>query len=91
VDYVQQLASMEALRLVEQKLRPSVDRANSSTGFVKIGLEVPTMTPPAPLLEPDDMIAVEPPCHPEEPIKVGEQWGEELHCLICGRIFVLPI
>jgi hypothetical protein len=36
------------------------------------------------------MIAVEPPCHPDEPIKVSEEWDKELHCLVCGKIFVLP-
>ena len=42
---------------------------------------------PDPLVEPDDMVIVEPPCHPNEPIKVPEQATEHVHCLICGSSF----
>ena len=47
-------------------------------------LEIPT---PEPLHEPDDMVIVEPPCHPNEPIKVPEAAAERLHCLVCGVPF----
>jgi len=90
VDFAQGLASMEAMRLVEQQLRPTAEKINRSSGFIKMELQTPTVNPPAPLFETDDMIAVEPPCHPEEPIKVSEEWDEELHCLVCGKVFVLP-
>ncbi len=89
VDYAQALASMEAMRLVERELRPAADRLNRSSDFLKMEFEVPRVGPPAPLFEPDDMIAVEPPCHPEEPLKIIEEWDGELHCLMCGRAFVL--
>jgi hypothetical protein len=42
-----------------------------------------------PLSEPNDMVGVEPPCHPFEPVKVLEGWSEPLHCLVCGSAFVL--
>jgi hypothetical protein len=42
---------------------------------------------PVPPVDPDDMIIVEPPCHPFEPIKVIEDWTEPLHCLVCGQRF----
>lgn len=45
--------------------------------------------PPSPLHEASDMIKVEPPCHPWEPIKVDEHWGEAIHCLLCGASFAL--
>lgn len=44
---------------------------------------------PDPLVEPDDMIIVEPPCHPNEPLKVPEASTEQVHCLICGRPFTV--
>lgn len=49
-----------------------------------LGLETPE-----PLHEPDDMMIVEPPCHPHEPIKVPEDAPQPLHCLICGEPFAL--
>lgn len=89
VDYAQGLASIEAMRLVERELRPVADSFTESSEFLKIELEVPRLVPPTPLFESDDMIAVEPPCHPDEPIKVVEEWGGELHCLRCGKTFIV--
>lgn len=42
---------------------------------------------PDPLVELDDMVIVEPPCHPNEPIKVPGHATQKLHCLICGSEF----
>jgi hypothetical protein len=49
-------------------------------------LELP---PPEPLIEPNDMTIVEPPCHPNEPIKVPEESLTRLHCLICAEPFAV--
>ncbi|MFJ6003670.1 hypothetical protein [Arthrobacter sp. NPDC092385] len=43
-------------------------------------------TPDA-LAEPDDMIIAEPPCHPNEPVKVPEENLKQVHCLVCGSAF----
>jgi endogenous inhibitor of DNA gyrase (YacG/DUF329 family) len=91
VDYIQALAAIEAMRIVERELKPSVDRLNQTGGgFVSMELKLPTAVPPSPLFEPDDMVAVEPPCHPEEPVKLMEGWEGELYCLICGEGFIIP-
>lgn len=42
---------------------------------------------PDSLVEPDDMMIVEPPCHPNEPLKVPAGALERLHCLVCGVPF----
>ncbi|TDZ93892.1 hypothetical protein [Mycobacteroides salmoniphilum] len=44
---------------------------------------------PTPLIEPDDMIIVEPPCHPWEPVKVPEERADTgpIHCLVCGETY----
>jgi len=34
--------------------------------------------------EPDDMRRVDFQCHPEDPLKVAEDWDGAVHCLICG-------
>lgn len=54
-------------------------KPNASFSF-----DIPT---PEALHEPDDMVIVEPPCHPNEPIKVPEQSTERVHCLVCGMVF----
>jgi predicted RNA-binding Zn-ribbon protein involved in translation (DUF1610 family) len=90
VEYLQAIASIEALRIVEQEFRPTIEGINRGSGLLSMEMEVPVLSPPAPLFEPDDMIAVEPPCHPGEPFKISEEWNEELHCRVCGMVFVLP-
>lgn len=53
------------------------------------GFRVSMNPPPPPLVELNDMEAVAPPCHPEEPIKIEEHWSEPIHCLVCGSAFVV--
>lgn len=54
-------------------------KANSS---FTLGIEAPE-----PLSEPDDMVIVEAPCHPNEPLKVPEGRTVRVHCLVCGTAF----
>lgn len=42
---------------------------------------------PDPLVELDDMMIVAPPCHPWEPVKVPQEAGFGLYCLICGESY----
>ena len=51
-------------------------------GNFTFGLETPD-----PLIEPDAMVIVAPPCHDTEPVKVPETATAEVHCLICGQAF----
>jgi hypothetical protein len=44
---------------------------------------------PDPIAEPNDMVIAEPPCHPNEPVKVPEASTGRLHCLICGTVYAV--
>ena len=44
---------------------------------------------PGALAEPDDMMIAEPPCHPNEPVKVPEEYALKVHCLVCGSAFAV--
>lgn len=48
-----------------------------------------TAPAPTPLHEPNDMIIIESPCHPWEPVKVPQQRADSapLYCLLCGEEF----
>lgn len=87
VDYLQAVAANEAMRMVESELGLTVDNVKRSEGLLQIKLDVPHLNPPAPLFEDNDMVAIEPPCHPEEPLKVVEDWDDIVHCLVCGTQF----
>jgi hypothetical protein len=51
---------------------------------VRVNMNMPDITRPEPLMEPDDMVRVDYPCHPGEPLKVEESWAGEVSCLVCG-------
>lgn len=84
LDHAQAAVMPEAMRAITETL----DDAFKSSKHVKFkkssdtGRDLPT---PNVLHEPDDMIIVEPPCHPSEPVKVPEQATGRVHCLICGE------
>lgn len=42
---------------------------------------------PLPMIEPNDMFAVQSPCHPWEPVKVSPQARSPFYCLACGSPF----
>lgn len=54
---------------------------NSNSSF-SAGVDTPD-----PLAEPNDMVIVEPPCHPNEPLKIPEDAAGRIYCLICGSAF----
>lgn len=39
--------------------------------------------------DPDDMVIVEPPCHPFEPLKVLDDRLDRIYCLTCGLPFTV--
>ena len=47
---------------------------------------------PAPLVEPNDMLIIESPCHPWEPVKVPQAraGSSPLFCLVCGESIYPP-
>lgn len=85
VDYMREIAMGSAMQAiadeVKQTLRP---RRNKMLSFSVKSSDVQT---PSPLTEPPDMVIVQSPCHPWEPIKVLDDWTERIHCLVCGEIF----
>jgi hypothetical protein len=44
-------------------------------------------TPDA-LVEPDDMMIAEAPCHPNEPVKIPDE-TTKVYCLVCGSAFAV--
>lgn len=59
--------------------------AQSSGGLIRAELKGPDIPPASdPLTEQNDMRRVDFPCHPEEPLKVLDDWSHPVYCLICG-------
>lgn len=63
-------------------------RNNEHLKFKRTGRFSLNTPAPAPLIEPnDDMVIIESPCHPNEPVKLTRVATAHLHCLICGSEF----
>lgn len=71
---------------VAEQFGESLSGLERRSGPVQISVTDDLAPEPEPLPdEPDDMRRVDPACHPEEPIKVLEEWSGPVHCLICGN------
>ncbi|MEJ7634026.1 hypothetical protein [Aeromicrobium sp.] len=86
LNYVEAAATPGIERLVEQQLGDMFKGMKniSYKPNQNFHLDGPDSEP---LHEPDDMMIVEPPCHPNEPLKVPDEAIDRIHCLICGSPF----
>ncbi|MHB1004925.1 MAG: hypothetical protein ACYC3S_04690 [Chloroflexota bacterium] len=84
LEYARQTAMAEAMGPALRRFARGIRHINKQGGFVHLRTEVPSVSRPDALIEPDDMVRVDFPCHPEEPLKVDATWEGELACLACG-------
>jgi hypothetical protein len=83
LEYAQQLAYKEVLEPELRNLQRQIESLNGSS-FVHTDVKLSSPPEPNLLSEPNDMVRVEFPCHPEEPLKIDEAWDQDIACLICG-------
>lgn len=91
LEYVQQLAAAEVIAPQLRRFSRDLERSNRSGSMVKFTTTSSKIPAPQALTEPDDMVRLDLPCHLEEPIKVVEDWDEEVACLICGIHYPVDI
>lgn len=85
-EYVEQVA----LGHVSEMAGDVLENAFRNTPGIRVEASTQSAAvPPSPPPEPHDMEAVEPPCHPWEPIKVLDGWADPLHCIVCGEAFAI--
>jgi hypothetical protein len=90
LDYMQEAAAGPIMREVADELGKAFGKPKRS-GLFSFSATTNYDEPedPTTLQEPDDMVAIQPPCHPWEPIKVTEDWYAPLHCPWCGAQFAM--
>jgi ribosomal protein S27E len=89
LDYSRAIAMPAMDQMVNDLLDDALKPLRNSK-FIKVertGQYSSDLATPDPLIEPDDMVIVEPPCHPHEPVKVPDAATSRVHCLICGAAF----
>ena len=86
LDYAQGAAGPEIDRVIGDQIAGMVKGVKGMTYKASndFSLDIPEG---GPLFESDDMVIVEPPCHPNEPLKVPEGRTARVHCLVCGSAF----
>jgi endogenous inhibitor of DNA gyrase (YacG/DUF329 family) len=86
LEYAHGLASIEATKILGGEMEELGRQTRGSFVQLKVsGTDVGE--PPTPLHEPDDMVVVQSPCHPWEPVKIDENWHDPLRCIVCGEKF----
>lgn len=68
-----------------QGLSNDLNRPGSAVTFT--GGEKVKFPSPSVLIEDNDMRRIVFPCHPDTPVKIAEDWGEAVHCLVCGQAY----
>jgi hypothetical protein len=85
IEYAKAAVSGPVNRLLADELRRSLDTERHS--LIRFDVRCDEPDSPAALHEPSDMVAVQSPCHPWEPLKIAEDWRAAVYCLICGTRF----
>jgi endogenous inhibitor of DNA gyrase (YacG/DUF329 family) len=85
VHYQQQVVEFYAMDAVNDAMKEAV-RGSKSLRYEPGENTAPA---PTPLTEPNDMLIIESPCHPWEPVKVPEERADSgsLYCLVCGETY----
>lgn len=86
VEYQQDAVAGPLHDFVVDELRAAIKPARND--FLRFEVETGERPDaPDPLVEPDDMVLIEPPCHPFEPVKVPEDAKAPFFCLLCGAAY----
>ncbi len=87
LQYMKQLAVAKVISPELEKFAKDLKRLNRPGSLVRFETKYKAPSKPLPLHELDDMQKVKPSCHPDEPLKVYENWNKPIVCLICGKPF----
>ncbi len=85
--FAQETVIGPALRGAADELSRGLGQA--SGGLFEISVNYDEGEPPSSLHEPSDMVIVQSPCHPSEPVKLDDTWTEPVHCLVCGQKYAI--
>lgn len=87
LEYAQSMAAGPAMDEIQRVIGDAFKGLSGGPFGIRVEVTADEPEPPEPLVEPDDMLGVQPPCHAWEPIKVDEGWNDPVHCLVCGNRF----
>lgn len=85
VQYFNEVAYEQVIAPQLRELQRSLDGLETG-GLLGLEFKMTGAERPAPIApeEPADMTRVEFPCHPEEPLRIADDWEFHVACTICG-------
>ncbi len=81
------IVAQEALPQILEGFQQGMERAtrhSKNVTYERGSGEIDSPEPRDDLTEDDDMTRVDFSCHPEEPVKVLDDWNGAVYCLMCG-------
>mgnify|MGYP000008800761 CR=1 FL=1 len=87
IEYAKALVMSDVMGPALERLARNWKRLNRPGSLVRFESSYRNPRRPTPPAEPNDMRKAVPPCHPEKPVKVLEDWHGALHCPACGQRF----
>lgn len=88
LDYQTEVAARAAHEYLGNALNDTLHHHHNSSVRIEVQ-QGDHPNEPAPLVEPDDMIMIAPPCHPWEPVKVPDDAEAPFYCLVCGQSYAI--
>lgn len=86
IEHATAITKAQVLGPLLNKFGSDLERLNRPGSSFRITTNPVHYAEPAPLSsEPNDMRAIVPACHPEEPVKVPEERHKPIHCIVCGQ------
>lgn len=86
IEHATALTKAQVVGPIINDFQAGLRRLNRPGSSLRVTANPVRYSPPAPMApELNDMRVVVPLCHPDEPVKVPEEWRQPVHCLICGQ------
>ena len=89
IQHAQETAAAHVLNPLLGQLKSDLERANDPGGMLHVEVHTDRVPEPEPITESDDVLRVDFPCHPDEPLKLDPLWTQDVACLICGKRYPL--
>lgn len=84
LEYAKALVLADGLALQLRQFQRDIRRLSQRSGLIQMDVRLPPLERPDALAEIDDMVRVDFPCHPTEPVKLDDAWESDVACLVCG-------
>lgn len=84
LEYTRALVLTESVVPRLRRFQRDVRKLSQPGGLIQLDVRLPSLERRDQMVETDDMVRIDFPCHPAEPVKIDETWESDVACLVCG-------